>query len=139
MNPEQGKILLVEDNPSDIQLILHEFQKEGIAPGVHVVFDGEEALTYLLHSSDRQRPEFIILDLKLPKINGLEVLEQIRSEPTLQRIPVVVFTSSSEENDLHKSRKFGIGRYIVKPVNHEEFIKALGKIIQFWRMHTGNK
>jgi two-component system response regulator len=130
---EEGRILLIEDNPSDIELIMHWFKKEGIAPLVHVLYDGSEALQYLHQTSPISLPEIVILDLKLPKISGLEVLKQMRSQEMTKKIPVVVFTSSNEVHDVEICQQFGMDLYIVKPVNHEEFKRSLGEVIQFWK------
>ena len=133
MDPESGRIILVEDNPNDVELILHEFLKAGIARYVRVLYDGAEALAYLLAVPSVPVPEIVILDLKLPKVNGLEVLKQLRNHPTLKEVPVVVFTSSSEERDRQGSRMCGVDLYIVKPVNHHEFQRAVERIIHFWQ------
>jgi len=113
VNPDYGRILLVEDNPSDVELILHGFGLVGIAPYVKVVYDGDEALTYLLYTSDMRPPEVVILDLKLPKINGWEVLRQIRNTPSMKELPVVVFTSSREPCDIQESKNYGVDLYLV--------------------------
>jgi CheY-like chemotaxis protein len=133
VEPEKGRILLVEDNPSDVELILHEFRKAGIARYVQVLYDGAEALTYLMGSPGVRSPEIVILDLKLPKVDGLNVLHRIRNNPVTREIPVVVFTSSSEERDVQETRRCGVDLYIVKPVNHDEFIRAMERIVQFWQ------
>lgn len=136
MNHHHGRIVLVEDNPSDVELILHGFQQVGIASYVKVLYDGDEALTYLIHTPEIQQPDVVILDLKLPKINGLEVLKQIRNNLSTREIPVVVFTSSSEMRDIQECRNNGVDLYLVKPVNHDDFKRALAQIIRFWYSRT---
>jgi two-component system response regulator len=133
MPAEQGRILLIEDNPSDIELIMHWFKKEGIAPLVQVLYDGSDALHYFQQVSATSLPEIVILDLKLPKIGGLQVLQQMRREETTRTIPVVVFTSSNEVHDVEDCRSLGVNLYLVKPVNHEEFKRSLDTIIRFWK------
>jgi CheY-like chemotaxis protein len=133
MDPDEGRILLVEDNPSDVELILHAFAKAGIDRHVHVVYDGAEALAYLAGQPGVRIPDVVILDLKLPKVSGLQVLRHLRSIPATTDIPVVIFSSSSEERDVQETRQIGVDMYLVKPVNHEEFKRALGRIIAFWQ------
>ena len=137
MEMELKKILLVEDDPNDIELTMIALEKNNLANEVYVVRDGEEALDYLLHrrnieSCDTSNPTVILLDLKLPKINGLEVLRQIRANEQLRMIPVVVLTSSREEPDMKEAYKLGANAYVVKPVNFNEFITAVKEIGLFW-------
>jgi len=137
MEMELKKILLVEDDPNDIELTMIALEKNNLANEVYVVRDGEEALDYLLHRRniepcDISNPTVILLDLKLPKINGLEVLRQIRANEQLRMIPVVVLTSSREEPDMKEAYKLGANAYVVKPVNFNEFITAVKEIGLFW-------
>jgi CheY-like chemotaxis protein len=139
MEIELKKILLVEDDPHDIELTLIALGKNNLANEVAVVRDGEEALNYLLDGTNIEsrgisNPSVILLDLKLPKINGLDVLKQIRANEKLAMIPVVVLTSSGEEPDMKEAYKSGANAYVVKPVNFNEFIIAVKEIGLFWAM-----
>lgn len=132
------EILLVEDNGSDIELTLHALRSENIGNRVEVVRDGEEALDYLfrrnLHS-DRlpgENPRVILLDLKLPKVDGLEVLRQIKANPETQAIPVVVLTSSRQEEDLVRSYRLGVNSYIQKPVDFDQFRQTVKQLGLYW-------
>jgi CheY-like chemotaxis protein len=130
-------ILLVEDNPSDLELTLVALGKSQLANEVIVARDGQEAIDYLRCEgewSDRNpgNPAVILLDLKLPKIDGLEVLETIRSTEALKAIPVVMLTSSREEPDLVRSYALGANAYVVKPVEFNEFVQAIADLGVFW-------
>ncbi len=132
-------ILLVEDNPKDVELSLVALGKTQLANEVIVVRDGAEALDYLRCAGDfagraQGNPAVVLLDLKLPKIDGLQVLEQIKSDPDLQAIPVVILTSSREEKDLLRSYKTGVNAYVVKPVSFKEFITAIQDLGVFWAL-----
>ncbi len=131
------RILLVEDSPNDVELTLEALSEHNLANEVEVAQDGQEALDYLYHQgrfSDRPdgNPAVILLDLKLPKINGIEVLRQIRSDDKLKLIPVVVLTSSHEEQDRVESYKLGANAYVVKPVDFHAFIDAVKSLGIFW-------
>ncbi len=130
-------ILLVEDNPKDLELTLLAFEKNKLANEVIVVRDGAEALDYLYYRGayeDRMKgnPAVVLLDLKLPKVDGLQVLEVVKKDDKLQTIPVVVLTSSREEGDLIRSYKLGVNSYVVKPVGFDEFIDAIQDLGVFW-------
>ena len=132
-----GRILLVEDDPKDIDLTLRALAQYNLANEVVVARDGEEALDYLLHrgefaSRDSDNPAVLLLDLKLPKVDGLEVLQQIKSDDTLKLIPVVVLTSSHEEKDVVASYKLGVNAYVVKPVDFHQFVDAIKELGAFW-------
>ena len=134
---ELKPILLVEDNPKDVELTLVALAKTHLANEVIVVRDGEEALNYLQYqgpyeSRPKGLPAVVLLDLKLPKVDGLEVLQQIKQSPDLQRVPVVMLTSSREEHDLLRSYKLGVNAYVVKPVGFNEFIEAIADLGIFW-------
>ena len=134
---ELKSILLVEDNPNDEELTLTGLAEYNLANDVHVVHDGEEALDFLLKRKnyvDRQNgnPAVILLDLKLPKIDGIEVLRVIRSDEKLKYTPVVILTSSKEEKDKLESYKLAVNAYVVKPVNFQDFIKAIKEVGIFW-------
>jgi CheY-like chemotaxis protein len=130
-------ILLVEDNPKDLELTLLALEKTNLANDVVTVRDGAEAVDYLFRKgaySQRQpgNPAVVLLDLKLPKIDGIEVLERIKAEPTLQTVPVVMLTTSREERDLTRSYKLGVNAFVVKPVGFKEFIDAVQDLGIFW-------
>lgn len=130
-------ILLVEDNPNDLELTLIALEKSQLANDVVITRDGAEALDYL-HSkgkyADRPpgNPAVVLLDLKLPKVDGLEVLRTIRTEGPLKSLPVVMLTSSREEQDLVRSYEYGVNAYVVKPVDFPEFVRAIGDLGVFW-------
>ena len=130
-------ILLAEDNSKDVELTLTALAEHNLANEVIVARDGEEALDYLLRRGRfRERPEenpaVVLLDLKMPRVDGLEVLRRIKSEDRLKTIPVVMLTSSREERDLIESYRLGINAYVVKPVGFEQFVEAVRQIGVFW-------
>ena len=134
---EFGRILLVEDDAKDVDLTLNALAEYNLANEVVVVHDGEEALDYLnrrgnFHTRPSQNPAVLLLDLKLPKVDGLEVLRQIRSSDALKLIPVVVLTSSREERDMVASYALGVNAYVVKPVDFHEFVNAIKELGVFW-------
>jgi CheY-like chemotaxis protein len=130
-------ILLVEDNPKDLELTLRALAKSNLANEVITVRDGEECLEYLRQtgqfaSRSPGSPAVVLLDLKLPKVDGLQVLKEIKSDPELQGIPVVMLTTSREEQDLLTSYKLGVNAYVVKPVAFKDFMEAIQDIGIFW-------
>lgn len=132
-----GKILLVEDSPEDIELTLAALAEQRLTEEVVVARDGEEGLDYLFRrGSHRAReardPVVVLLDLKLPKVDGLEVLEKVKADPELRKIPVVMLTSSREEQDLSGSYDRGANAYVVKPVSFDGFIEAIKRVGVFW-------
>jgi CheY-like chemotaxis protein len=134
---ELKRILLVEDDPMDMELTLTALEEKNLANEVLVVHDGEEALNFLYsRASFRMRapgnPVLILLDLKLPKVDGLEVLRQIKSDEILRTIPVVMLTSSREEQDVVDSYKLGVNAYVVKPIDFHDFLSAVKEIGLFW-------
>jgi CheY-like chemotaxis protein len=135
---ESKSILMVEDNPSDIELTKRALKGQNILNNITVVEDGQVALDYLYGRgmySDRnikQMPTVVILDLKMPRVNGLEVLEQIRSDPRTKRLPVVILTSSQEEEDIIKSYDLGANSYIRKPVDFNHFADAIVQLGLYW-------
>ncbi len=132
------EILLVEDNPNDVELTLHALRKNHISNRIHVVRDGVEALEFIFCTGAyagrniQETPKVILLDLKLPKVDGLEVLQRIKEDPRLRATPVVVLTSSCEESDVVKSYRFGVNSYIVKPVNFKKFTEAVQQLGLYW-------
>jgi two-component system, response regulator len=135
---QEIEILLVEDNPSDAELTLRALKKSHLANQVVLVTDGEEALDFLfarrayLGRSIEDRPKVILLDLKLPKVDGLEVLKAIKSDERTRTIPVVILTSSKEEGDMIASYSLGVNSYIVKPVDFDRFVAAIGHLGLYW-------
>jgi CheY-like chemotaxis protein len=132
-----GRILLVEDDPKDVELTLTALDEYNLANEVVVASDGEQALDYLYHRGKfihraAVNPAVLLLDLKLPKIDGLEILRQIKSDEALKMIPVVVLTSSREERDMVASYKLGVNAYVVKPVDFHEFVNAIKELGVFW-------
>ena len=132
------EILLVEDNPNDVELALHALKKNKLANHIEVVRDGAEALEFLFATgtyADRQienGPRVILLDLKLPKVDGLEVLRRVKSDPRTKNIPVVVLTSSREERDIVESYELGVNSYITKPVDFDQFTEAVRHLGYYW-------
>ena len=132
------EILLVEDNEKDIELTLHALRGERLGNHIHVVHDGEEALAFLAACEDQLAegtggvPRLILLDLKLPKMDGLQVLRQIKSSPVTRIIPVVILTSSKEDADIVNSYRLGVNSYLQKPVNFEEFRKMVKDLGLYW-------
>ena len=134
---ELKRVLLVEDSPNDAELTLEAFAQSGLANEVVWVRDGREALDYLFREGVfAQRPEghpaVVLLDLKMPKVDGLQVLEQVKQHPQLKSVPVVMLTSSREEADLARSYGLGVNAYVVKPVGFPEFVRALKELGLFW-------
>ena len=134
---KQGRILLVEDDPNDVELTLSALAESHLTNEVVVARDGEEALDYLFRrrayaSREEGNPTVMLLDLKLPKVDGIEVLKRVKADPHLKTIPVVVLTSSREEQDLMRSYNSGTNAYVVKPVDFHEFIGAVRELGLFW-------
>jgi two-component system, response regulator len=126
------EILLIEDNAEDAELTIRALRKFNLANHLLHLQDGEEALNFLFSSDAYTMPKIILLDIKMPKVDGIEVLRRIKSDPYRKIIPVVVLTSSKEERDIIESYKLGVNAYIVKPVEFEKFIKAVSDIGFFW-------
>ena len=134
---ELGRILMVEDDPNDVELTMTALAEYNLANEVVVTRDGAEALDYLYCRGDfatrtNDNPAVLLLDLKLPKVDGLQVLKQIKSDERLRMIPVVVLTSSHEERDMVASYRLGVNAYVVKPVDFHEFVNAIKELGIFW-------
>jgi CheY-like chemotaxis protein len=132
-----GRILIVEDDPNDVELTLTALTDYNLANEVMVTRDGQQALDYLycrgeFNTRSTGNPAVMLLDLKLPKVGGLEVLQQIKSDERLKMIPVVVLTSSHEEKDMMRSYRLGVNAYVVKPVDFHEFVNAVKELGVFW-------
>ena len=142
MTNKTVEILLVEDNPNDIELTLYALKKYRVAERVDIVRDGVEALDYLFGTGSytwRQAedlPQLILLDLKLPKLDGLEVLRQIRANIRTQTIPVIALTSSREDADVRESYRLGVNSYIVKPIDFERFTELIRRLGTYWLLHN---
>ncbi len=132
-NDPTRPILLVEDNPMDVDLTVRAFKKRNIANPIQIARDGEEALAWLPRwEAGEPLPAVILLDLKLPKVHGLDVLRQIKSHPQFIAIPIVVLTSSSEDGDIKAAYKLGANSYIVKPVDFDKFMEVAAQIQLYW-------
>lgn len=138
MVDEMVEILLVEDNPNDAELALHALRRNNLANRIHLVRDGAEALEFIFATDRYARrsienmPRVILLDLKLPLVDGLEVLRQVKHDDRTKTIPVVVLTSSREERDIVESYKLGVNSYIVKPVDFEQFTESVRQLGLYW-------
>lgn len=138
MSNDYVDILLVEDNPHDAELALHALKHGRIANNILVIRDGAEALDFIFGTGDyegrdaAERPKIILLDLKLPLVDGLEVLRQVKRDERTRTIPVVVLTSSREERDIVESYDLGVNSYIVKPVDFEQFAESVRRIGLYW-------
>lgn len=138
MNNQKVEILLVEDNPSDEELTMRALKKYKLSNNIFVVRDGSEALDYIFGTGkysgrdSNNHPKVILLDLKLPKVDGLEVLRRVKADPKTKHIPVVVLTSSSEERDVVESYHLGANSYIVKPVDFKQFTESIRELGMYW-------
>jgi two-component system response regulator len=137
LNNSVVEILLVEDNENDAELAIHSLKKHNLANNLKWVKDGAEALDFLFHKgeycqSDFTRPKVVLLDLRLPKIDGIDVLKEIRSHSETHALPVVVLTSSKEEKDLVETYNLGVNSYVPKPISFEEFSKTIAQLGMYW-------
>ena len=138
MNAAQIDILLIEDNPDEADLAIRSLKKHNLANNLVHIDDGAEALDYIFSNGKYagndfiNSPKLILLDLKLPKVDGLEILRQIKTDEKRKTIPVVVLTSSKEDKDIVESYKLGVNSYVVKPINFDSFSKAIGELGLYW-------
>ena len=138
MNVNEVELLLVEDDPNDVELTLIALRKHKLGNKIHVVRDGEEALDFLFargayaHRGSDGQPKVILLDLKLPKISGLEVLKAVKSDPRTQAVPVVVMTSSREQRDMVEGYRLGVNSYIQKPIDFNQFQAIIKDLGYYW-------
>jgi two-component system response regulator len=138
ISPNAVEILLIEDNPHDAELVLRALQKHGLTNKVQLLRDGAEALDFIFALGDfgdrniNSRPKVIFLDLKLPKVDGLEVLRRVKEDERTRSIPVVVMTSSQEEQDIVESYRLGVNSYIVKPVDFDKFVQSVADLGLYW-------
>jgi CheY-like chemotaxis protein len=132
MSDEAVDILMVEDNPNDAELALYAFRKNKLANRIQVVSDGVEALDFLASCAPGKFPRLILLDLKLPRVDGLEALRQIKAEPEMRKLPVVVLTSSFQERDIEECYNLGVNSYLVKPIDFDKFLELAGILGMYW-------
>ncbi len=138
MSTRDVEVLLVEDNPADVELTMHSLARQGVTARIHVARDGVEALDFLFcrgafaARSAAGPPKIVLLDLKLPKIDGLEVLRQLKADPRTRAIPVVMLTSSRMERDVLSSYRLGVNSYVQKPVDFEQFRVAVSQLGLYW-------
>ena len=142
MDPEI-EILIVEDNPSELELTIYALKKHHLANRIFVLRDGAEAIHYLFEEKDQNSDfsslKLILLDLKLPKVSGIEVLRRIKSDPRTRDIPVVVMTSSRQDQDLQECYQLGVNSYLVKPVNFDHFTEAIRQVGVYWLLLNRRK
>jgi two-component system response regulator len=144
MEHEKYDIILVEDNPDDIELMVHSLKKNHLANKLIVLEDGEQALNYIFcrgqytGRNSAELPKVIFLDLKLPKVNGLEVLEQVKSNDKTKKIPIVIVTSSREDPDIEAAYTLGANSYVVKPVDFDKFKKTINQLGLYWLIVNEN-
>ena len=138
MTEQQVDILLVEDNPQDAEMTIRALRKHHLANSIHHAKDGAEAVAFLFGSdATARRPKVVLLDLKLPKVDGLEVLQKVKSNEATRTIPVVVLTSSKEERDMVESYRLGVNSFITKPVEFEKFMEAVQQLGLYWLLLNG--
>jgi CheY-like chemotaxis protein len=137
---DENEILLIDDDEADVELALHALRENKLVNHIQVLRDGEEALDYLFGPGGEQRraaahtPKLILLDLKLPKVDGIEVLRRVKSDPATKFIPVVILTSSKEERDMVRGYDLGVNSYIQKPVDFDQFRKIVSQVGLYWLM-----
>lgn len=135
MNPQERPILLVEDNPMDVDLTRRAFARRRVINPLEVARDGEEALQYLDRwEAGEPLPVVILLDINLPKLNGLEILHQFKRSALVQKVPIIILTTSAEDRDIQKAYQLGANSYIVKPVDFEKFVDVAAQIDLYWNV-----
>ncbi len=134
MNHPSVDVVLVEDDPNDAELIIRVLRKHHMVNQITLLQDGAEALDYLLGNRANDRPKVVLLDLKLPKVNGIEVLQRLKADERTKNIPVVVLTSSAENQDMSDAYRYGVNSYVTKPIQFEEFAKAVADLGLYWLM-----
>ena len=134
MSERMAEVLLVEDNPDDLELALHAFKLNQIGDKIQVARDGAEALQLLFAAADTEShlPRVVLLDMKLPKVDGLEVLRRLRADPRTRSLPIVMLTASAQEHDIIESYELGVNSYIVKPVEYQRFSETVGQLGLYW-------
>lgn len=132
MNEEEVDIVIVEDDPSDAELITRVFRKHNMVNKIVLLKDGAEALAFFFGSEANDHPKVILLDLKLPKVNGIEVLQRLKSDERTKNIPVVILTSSAENQDIKDAYKCGVNSYVTKPIRFEDFANAVTELRMYW-------
>jgi len=132
MSDEKVDIVIVEDDPSDAELIARVFRKHNMVNNIVLLKDGAEALSFFFGSSANDHPKVVLLDLKLPKVNGIEVLQRLKSDERTKNIPVVVLTSSAENQDIRDAYKYGVNSYVTKPIRFEDFANAVSELRLYW-------
>ena len=134
MSERIADVLLVEDNPDDLELALHAFKLNQISDKIQIARDGAEALQLLFAAADTEShlPRVVLLDMKLPKVDGLEVLRRLRADPRTRRLPIVMLTASAQEHDIIESYELGVNSYIVKPVEYQRFSETVGQLGLYW-------
>ena len=132
MSDEKVDIVIVEDDPSDAELITRVFRKHNMVNKIVVLKDGAEALEFFFGSGATDHPKVVLLDLKLPKVNGIEVLQRLKSEDRTKNVPVVVLSSSAESQDIRDAYKYGVNSYVTKPIRFEEFAEAVAELRMYW-------
>jgi two-component system response regulator len=143
--PNDVQILIVDDNPSDVKLALHAFRKYNLANQIYVARDGNEALEFIFCTGEHagrdieDSPRVILLDLKLPLVDGIEVLRRIKADERTSKIPVVVLTSSAEDRDIVETYRLGVNSYMVKPVNFDQFTEAVRQLGFYWLLLNQTK
>ena len=132
MNDEKVDIVIVEDDPSDAELITRVFRKHNMANNIVLLKDGAEALDFFFGGKANDHPKVVLLDLKLPKVNGIEVLQRLKSDERTKNIPVVVLTSSAESQDIRDAYQYGVNSYVTKPIRFEDFANAVTELRMYW-------
>lgn len=132
MDGQKVDVVIVEDDPNDAELILRVFRKHNMVNKIVLLKDGAEALDFFFGSKANDHPKVVLLDLKLPKVNGIEVLQRLKTEPRTKNVPVVVLTSSAEDKDIQDAYRYGVNSFVTKPIRFEDFSKAIAELRFYW-------